>query len=158
MTVPDAEPRGVGPRSAAVTFVPTEQYTLQGTQAATMARAAYPADPLSCPIEDLRGLLPVFIVIGSRPRHDPHWLATPATRHAGPKPCLDSARMRPANPRPKAGRRVTRERTRDTLCIASMRDDSGIPWPMVAGGRALTMKARPIKGVATWAGMTTPGM
>jgi predicted amidohydrolase YtcJ len=38
--------------------------------------AAYPTDPLSCPIDELRGLLPVLTVVGGHPRHDPHGLAT----------------------------------------------------------------------------------
>ena len=38
--------------------------------------AAYPADPLSCPIDELRGLLPVLTVVGGHARHDPHGLAT----------------------------------------------------------------------------------
>ena len=36
--------------------------------------AAYPADPLTCPIDELRGLQPVLTVVGGRPRHDPRGL------------------------------------------------------------------------------------
>ncbi len=38
--------------------------------------AVYPADPLSCPIDELRGLLPIFTVVGGHARHDPHGLVT----------------------------------------------------------------------------------
>jgi len=36
--------------------------------------AAYPADPLSCPIGELAGLEPVLTVIGGRTRYDPRGL------------------------------------------------------------------------------------
>jgi len=36
--------------------------------------AAYPADPLTCPADELRGLSPVLTVVGGRPRHDPRGL------------------------------------------------------------------------------------
>ena len=39
--------------------------------------AAYPADPFTCPDDELAGLLPVLTVVGGRPRHDPRGLATP---------------------------------------------------------------------------------
>jgi hypothetical protein len=36
--------------------------------------AAYPADPLSCSLDELAGLGPVLTVIGGRTRYDPHRL------------------------------------------------------------------------------------
>ena len=36
--------------------------------------AAYPADPFTCPDDELAGLLPVLTVVGGRPRHDPRGL------------------------------------------------------------------------------------
>ena len=36
--------------------------------------AAYPADPLSCPVDELAGLEPVLTVIGGRTRYDPRGL------------------------------------------------------------------------------------
>ena len=36
--------------------------------------ADYPADPLTCPADELRGLSPVLTVVGGRPRHDPRGL------------------------------------------------------------------------------------
>ena len=38
--------------------------------------AAYPADPFSCPDDQLAGLLPVLTIVGGRPRHDPRGLIT----------------------------------------------------------------------------------
>ena len=38
--------------------------------------AVYPANPLSCPIDELRGLLPVLTVVGGHARHDPGGQAT----------------------------------------------------------------------------------
>jgi len=38
--------------------------------------AAYPADPLSCPVDELRGLQPALTVVGGFPCHDPHGLTT----------------------------------------------------------------------------------
>jgi len=36
--------------------------------------AAYPTEPLTCPVDERRGLSPVLTVVGGRPRHDPRGL------------------------------------------------------------------------------------
>jgi predicted amidohydrolase YtcJ len=58
----------------AARFAGDEQ--IRGTLALGMLAdfAAYRADPLTCPIDELRGLRPVLTVVGGRPRHDPHGL------------------------------------------------------------------------------------
>ena len=63
----------------AARFAGDEQ--IRGTLALGMLAdfAAYRADPLTCPIDELRGLRPVLTVVGGRPRHDPHGLVAGGT-------------------------------------------------------------------------------
>jgi predicted amidohydrolase YtcJ len=46
--------------------------------------AAYPADPLTCPIDQLRELQPMLTVVAGHPRHDPSRLLTRG--HRPPRP------------------------------------------------------------------------